>query len=322
MEQQNKLKIVVISGATTGVEWVEKIIQLKYNISTIFSYDEVKKKFYSDFGNFDQLCEKYKIPQYKISNNINDNENVEIIKKIKPDLILVLGWSQLLKNELIKIPKIGVFGSHPTILPKYRGRAPIPWTIIKGLKKSGLTFFWIDEGIDDGDILDQNEFIISDNEDATSLMRKITEIGKNMLEENLANIQNGIISRRKQNPIQFIENWVKRTPEDGHIDWSKSNKDIHTLIRATTYPYPGAYTIFKNKKIKIWKADILEDENAGNGKIISVGKMGVKISTGVGSLIIKKISVDEIDNQSAFDESKEIELTKIFDNSTIGESLI
>tara|TARA_B100001540_G_C15810329_1_gene644214 strand:- start:2619 stop:3587 length:969 start_codon:yes stop_codon:yes gene_type:complete len=321
MEKYENMKIVFVSGVTAGVEWAETILKSNYKISAFFTYDELKKKNYSDFGDFDSLGEEYDIPQYKITGNINDLENIEIIKKIGPDLILVLGWSQLLKSDLIKIPKIGVFGSHPTLLPKYRGRAPIPWTIIKGLKKSGLTFFWITEGVDDGDILDQREFLISDDEDSTSLMKKIVSVGKIMLIENLEHIQNGIITRKKQNESDFVEEWPKRTPEDGKIDWSKSAKDIQTLIRATTHPYPGAYTIFKNKKIKIWKAEIEKNDFHEFGKILSVSKTHVKISTGKGNIIIKKISTDDIDESSAFDESEEINLNKVFDNSSIGESL-
>ena len=321
MKQYENLKIVFVSGVTTGVEWAKTILESNYKISAFFTYDEIKKKNYSDFGDFNSLSKKYNIPQYKIIGNINDLENVEIIRKIEPDLILVLGWSQLLKIDLIRIPRIGVFGSHPTLLPKYRGRAPIPWTIIKELKKSGLTFFWISEGMDNGDILDQKEFLVSDNEDATSLMKKITDIGKIMLKENLGRIREGIITRKKQNKLDFIEEWSKRTPDDGKIDWSKTNKDIHKLIRATTHPYPGAYTIFKNKKIKIWKSEIEENNVDGFGKIISVRDTGVKISTGRGNLIIKKISISEKNDASAFDKSKEIELTQMFDNSTIGESL-
>ena len=321
MKQYENLKIVFVSGVTGGVEWAKTILESGYKISAFFTYDEIKKKNYSDFGDFSSLSKKYNIPHYKIKGNINDLENVTIIKKIEPDLILVLGWSQLLKIDLIKIPKIGVFGSHPTILPKYRGRAPIPWTIIKELKKSGLTFFWIDEGIDNGDILDQKQFLISENQDATSLMQKIIEIGKIMLKENLAQIQKGIIIRKKQNELDFIEEWPKRTPEDGRIDWSKSAEEIHTLIRATTHPYPGAYTIYKNKKIKIWKAATEQDDVEGFGRIISVGETNVRISTGKGNIIIERISVSDKDEASAFDESEKIELKEIFHESTIGENL-
>jgi len=321
MKQSKKLKIVLISGVTTGVEWAKTILEQNYEISAFFNYGDIKKKQFSDFGDFNELSSRYKIPQYKVLTNINDAENVEVLNKIKPDLILVLGWSQLLKNEIIKIPNIGVFGSHPTLLPKYRGRAPIPWTIIKGLKKSGLTFFWIDEGVDNGDILDQKEFFISEKEDATSLMEKITEIGKIMLIENLTKIEKGIITRKKQDELDFIEDWSKRTPEDGRIDWSKSAEEIHTLIRATTHPYPGAYTIYKNKKIKIWKAATEQDDVEGFGRIISVGETNVRISTGKGNIIIERISVSDKDEASAFDESEKIELKEIFHESTIGENL-
>ena len=121
-----------------------------------------------------------------------------MIKQIKPELILVMGWSQILKDTIIKIPKKGVIGSHPTELPKYRGRAPIPWSIIKGLKESALTFFYIQEGVDDGDIVDQQKFIISEHDDATSIYNKITNIGKEMILKNLNLIESGSVNRIKQ----------------------------------------------------------------------------------------------------------------------------
>ena len=121
-----------------------------------------------------QPTEKFNIFHVKVD-KINDEKNIEILEKINPDLILVMGWSQLLSLKIIQIPKFGVIGSHPTELPKYRGRAPIPWSIIKGLKESALTFFYIQEGVDDGDILDQSKFDISDNDDASSIYQKMTK---------------------------------------------------------------------------------------------------------------------------------------------------
>ena len=117
---------------------LSKILEKNFDVKMIFTYNDSKKIFYSDFSSFDSIATKYDIPLQKV-NNINDIENIELIKKIKPDLILVLGWSQLLKNEILSIPNITVIGSHPTELPKYRGRAPIPWTILKELKESALT---------------------------------------------------------------------------------------------------------------------------------------------------------------------------------------
>ena len=174
------MKIIFISGVKFGYDVLESILENNWKIDTSFSYLPEKKKFYSDYADFENLTKKYDVIHKQI-NNINDQENIDLIKKINPDLILVIGWSQLLKKEIIEIPRLGVIGSHPTELPKYRGRAPIPWSILKGLKKSALTFFYIQEGIDDGDIVTQKQFEINDVDDATSVYEKMTVLGKKML---------------------------------------------------------------------------------------------------------------------------------------------
>ena len=157
------MNIIFIGGVKFSRDLLESILENNWSISSVFSYDNSKKKFYSDFASFEEITTRFNVKHFKVD-NINDKKNIEIIKEIKPDLILVMGWSQLLKNDILKIPKLGVIGSHPTELPKYRGRAPIPWSILKGLKESALTFFYIDEGTDDGDIIDQRKFKITDND--------------------------------------------------------------------------------------------------------------------------------------------------------------
>jgi len=221
-----------------------------------------------------------------------------------------MGWSQLLKNDILTIPRFGVIGSHPTQLPKYRGRAPIPWTILKKLKHSALTFFFIEEGIDDGDILDQKIFEI-DDDDATSLYDKITVLGEQMIIDNLNKIKNNTFLRKKQNTDEFIENWPKRTPDDGKIYWNKSSNEIQTLVRATTYPYPGAFTILDGKHIKIWKIIILDESFETPGKIIKIDKNGVQISTINSSILILQASTKE-----------ECNLDQIFSKNDIGKLLL
>jgi methionyl-tRNA formyltransferase len=213
---------------------------------------------------------------------------------------LVIGWSQLLKKEIIEIPQLGVIGTHPTELPKYRGRAPIPWSIIKGLKKSALTFFYIQEGIDDGDIILQKQFDIADVDDATSVYEKMTVLGKKMLSEILPLLESNKITSKKQNSELFIENWPKRTPLDGKINWSKSAKEIHNLIRATTFPYPGAYTFFKNKKLIIWKSRLDTSIIQEPGKII-IQNNQVKIGTSNGSVFLDTVSYDCNENKNGIE---------------------
>jgi len=305
------MKIVFLSGVKFGFEILNQILEEKFDIHTVFSYDETKKTLYSDFASFDTICNKFGIKHVKI-NNINDPINVQILKSIQPDLILVMGWSQLLKDEILSIPKFGVIGSHPSELPKYRGRAPIPWTILKNLKESALTFFYIEEGIDDGDIIDQQKFKIEENDDATIIYNKIIEIGKIMIIKNLKLIQNNSILRTKQKSSEFVEYWEKRTPKDGLINWNNSSKEIYKLIRATTHPYPGAFSFFNKKKLKIFKAKNLNNKISDPGKIISIDSDGVSIGTRNGVIILQSIE---------FENDFEKNATLLFSINDIGKIL-
>lgn len=291
------LKIVFVSGVKFGYDILSYILEKDWEISAIISYSSDLKKNFSDYANFDLLAKKYGIINKKVK-KINEEENIAFIKKLNPDLILVMGWSQLLNNDIIKIPKFGIIGSHPTELPKYRGRAPIPWTIIKELKNSALTFFYIEEGVDNGDIVDQKLFEVKKSDDALIIYNKIIELGKNMLEKNLSLLKLGQVIRKKQNEDEFIENWPKRNPSDGEINWNSNAKDIDKLIRATTHPYPGAYTFFKNKKIIIWKSTFNESENFESGKIISVVDGIPKIGTKKGTISFQKISIENKPNET------------------------
>ena len=305
------MKIVFIGGVKFSHEILDHIIRNGWDISVVFTYKKNKSKLYSDIKSFDDLILKYDIMHVSVD-NINDKKNIKILKKIQPDLILVMGWSQLLKPEIIEIPKLGVIGSHPTELPKFRGRAPIPWSIIKGLKKSALTFFYIESGVDNGDILDQQKFEITSNDNATTVYQKIISIGKKMILKNLKLIKNGKAKRKKQDESKFIENWEKRTPKDGEVFWDVDSKTIHNLIRASTSPYPGAYTFFDRKKLVIWKSKISDDKKFDPGKILDVSSRGVKIGTKNGSVILKIVS---------FGRFKEVSASQIFTKNDIGKIL-
>ncbi len=285
------MKIAFIGGVIFSHEILSHILNNGWDISVIFSYDESKNFFYSDMKSFNDISKKYGIPNIKVM-NINDPENITILQKYNPDLILVMGWSQLLKNDILKIPKLGVIGSHPTELPKYPGRAPISWSILKGLKESALTFFYIEKGIDNGDILDQRKFKITDEDNATTIYKKIISLGKIMLLENLLLLKNGQAKRTKQDEKKFLENWPKRTVDDGKVNWFDTALEIHTLVRATTHPYPGAFTTYNDTKLIIWESDYIPNEKHVPGKILKINFNNIYVGTIDGILIIKKIGTD------------------------------
>jgi len=285
------MKIAYISGVEFGFKLLEEILKNNFQISIVFSYVDSKKDIYSDYMSFDKLCKKYNIRHIKVQ-NINEKENVKFLKTISPDLILVMGWSQLLKNEIIQIPKYGIIGSHPTELPKFRGRAPIPWTILKNLKESALTFFYIENGVDNGDIIDQQKFEIKEYDDATIIYNKIIGIGKKMIVKNLKLFETNSINRIKQNESKFIEYWEKRTSKDGKINWNDNSENIFRLIRASTHPYPGAFTFYNKKKLKIFKARCMNNMNSDPGKILSINSNGVFIGTKKGIIILESVQLE------------------------------
>lgn len=305
------MKIVFISGVKFGHSVLNHILNSNLKVEAVFSYHESKKEIYSDMIDFDNLTSKFNIKNFKV-NNINDKINVKIINDISPDLILVIGWSQLLKNPLLKIPKIGIIGSHPTELPKFRGRAPIPWSIIKNLKESALTLFWIQEGTDNGPILAQRKFLISQHDDASSLYEKMTSLGKIMILDNLNQIKEGKITKIIQDESKFIENWPKRTPNDGQINWKQTAKKIHTLIRASTHPYPGAYTYFKKKKLVLWKSVLIDSSIKKPGEIMKISTNELEIGTSRG--IIKLIS-------GSFNNCKIKDFKTFFSEKNLGDIL-
>jgi methionyl-tRNA formyltransferase len=193
--------------------------------------------------------------------NINEPEYIEKIKCIAPDLIIVCGWQRLVCKEILDIPRLGTVGFHSSLLPKYRGRAPVNWAIIAGEKETGITMFYLTEDADAGDIIAQKAFPIMLNDDCDTVYKKSAKAGADLMAEFLPKIANGT-APRLHNPSRNYPAYPKRTPTDGEIDFKRSAIDVYNFIRALTKPYPGAFTYLSDdSKIVIWKAEIVFDES-------------------------------------------------------------
>jgi methionyl-tRNA formyltransferase len=174
---------------------------------------------------------------------------------MSPDLIVTVGWYFMIPKRMREIAPLGCIGIHGSLLPKYRGGAPLVWAIINGEKETGLTLFYLEDGVDDGDIIDQKSFPIEEEDTIKDLLVKLEEDSIKVLLNNLPKIEKGNAPRIKQD--ETIATYVpQRKPEDGEINWEWDSKRIKNFIRAQTKPYPGAFTFMKNKKIIIWDASI------------------------------------------------------------------
>ena len=183
--------------------------------------------------------------------HINDADALLAIQGADLDWLFVIGWSQIVGPGVLSSPRRGAIGAHPTLLPAGRGRAPIPWTILKGLDESGVTFFIMDEGVDTGPVIGQDRFRIDSDETATTLYAKVVASHQRMIRAVWPMIVADIVEGRPQNAAHASD-WPKRTPADGEIDSTMTVAHADRLVRATTRPYPGAFITAATGRIIIW----------------------------------------------------------------------
>jgi len=246
------MKIAFCTCVTLGLSCIEKIHSLGYNFALFITLEDHLSQKKSGRVYLDNVAEKNNTPLLKI-NHINDREVLQAIKDYEIDWLFIIGWSQIASEEVINSCNKGVIGAHPTLLPKGRGRAAIPWSIIKGLDKTGLTFFKMDIGVDTGDILEQIEIPISSEETSSTLYDKVNIAHIDLMKKIWPQILDNSISPVKQDNSK-ASYWEGRKPKDGEINPEIMNLDeVDRLVRATTKPYPGAFLIHKKKKIIIWE---------------------------------------------------------------------
>ena len=227
--------------------------------------------------------------------DVNSPDTITAIREVDPDLIFVVGWSQLVLDEFIGLPRHGVFGMHPTLLPRHRGRAAIPWAILSGLAKTGVTLFEIADGTaDSGAILGQIEIPIAPDETATTLYDSVTDAHIELVREVVPKLLAGSADRIPQD-TRRASAWPKRTPVDGIIDWETRAPYLHDWVRAQTRPYPGAFTYLGEEKLVVWRARPVElDAEAPAGTVVAVDD-GPVVACGEGGLVLEEVEgVDDV----------------------------
>jgi len=215
----------------------------------------------------------------------------EKIKSLHPDLFVVVAYGQILPKSLLKIPKHGAVNIHASLLPKYRGAAPIPWAILKGERLTGVTTMMMDEGMDTGDILLQTEIPIGDEETSETLQDRLALLGAQLLLEIVRGMKAGNI-----HPIQQDHSKATYAPplkkEDGQIDWGKEAKEIDRQVRALN-PWPGAFTEWNGQLLKIYKGEVREETSERKAGIVSwVGSNFIEVGTGKDSFLIKEVQLE------------------------------
>ncbi len=265
------MKSILIGAVSSTKVVLQAMIEVKFPITHVFSLDEKVSANVSGYFPVHEIAQENNIPYTKFE-KINDIENVQLIKSISPDYIFVVGLSQLVKRQIIDSAKLGVIGFHPTPLPKMRGRAANVWQVLLGIHETKCSMFFIDDGMDSGDILGQEDYYIEDTDYAEDVYQKIEDATYKLSKKVLRQIVDGTLKPIKQNEEEATY-LLKRSPEDGLIDWNEPIENIHRLVRAVSHPFPGAFGMYDGKhQLIIFRADMIENQKyiGMNGQIAEI----------------------------------------------------
>lgn len=297
------MNIVFMGTPDFAVESLRKIYESGHNIKAVISQPD--KKSGRGMNILPTPVKEYALSKglavYQTEKIKKDRELIEKIKEMRPDVIVVVAFGQILSQEILDIPKYGSINVHGSLLPKYRGAAPIQWSIINGDEITGITTMYMDAGMDTGDMIQKFELAIEENETYGTLYEKMKILGGRAITETLERIADGTAHREKQ-PKEFsIAPMIEK--EMGKIDWNKSSREIRNLIRGFN-PMPGAYTILENDtRMKVWMAEYsdmaVENDVEAGTFIVANAKDGLFIKTGDGVLELTEIQMPNLKRMSA-----------------------
>ena len=282
------MKIVFMGTPDFSVPSLKKLIDT-YEVCAVFTQPDKPKGRGKKmaFSPIKEVALEHDIPVYQPVKLKDDRECIEELKKLKPDFIIVVAFGQILTQEVLDIPKYACINLHASLLPMYRGAAPLNWAIIKGEKVSGNTTMLMEIGLDTGDMLLKNEVEITEDMTAGELHDLLMSSGGDLLVETIEGLVNKTITPKKQEGETFYAKMLNK--DTGKINWNSTAKDIHNLIRGLN-PWPIAHTTYEGQSMKIYKSKVLnENSNKEPGTIIKVDKEGLRVSCSEGVLLIEKV---------------------------------
>lgn len=285
------MKIVFMGTPDFAVSTLESLVKGGHEVIAAVTQPD-KPKGRGKAVQYTPVKEKaleYEIPVYQPV-KARDPEFVELLKGMNPDVIVVVAFGQLLPKAILDIPKYGCVNVHASLLPKYRGAAPIQWAVIDGEEVSGVTTMLMDEGLDTGDMLEKAEIVLDEKETGGSLFDKLSALGGELILSTLEKMENGTITRTPQgDSTTSYAKMLKKTM--GEIDWHMEAVKIERLIRGLN-PWPSAYTSLKGKTVKIWSADVVAGESTGNPGRVTVTKDKLLVECGENFLSITELQLE------------------------------
>jgi len=288
---RNNMRIVFMGTPDFSVPTLEALIKGGHEVAAVVTQPD-KPKGRGKAVLMTPVKEKaleYSIPVYQPV-KVREPEFVEILRELAPDAIVVVAFGQLLTKEILELPKYGCVNVHASLLPKYRGAAPIQWAVIDGEPVSGVTTMLMNEGLDTGDMLEVKEIPLDEKETGGSLFDKLSMLGGELILSTLKKLEDGTAVRTPQG--EATTHYAKMLKKSmGEIDWSMDAVRIERLIRGLN-PWPSAYTSLNGKTVKLWEADAVEGPATGNPGQVTVTKDSLLVETGNGFLSVKELQLE------------------------------
>ena len=282
------MKIVFMGTPEFAVPTLEALIE-KHDVAAVVTQPD-KPKGRGKKMIFSAVKEKAVENNIKVyqPTKVRDGEFVEILKEYEPDVIVVVAFGQILSEDILNIPKYGCINVHGSILPKYRGAAPIQWSIINGEEFGGVTTMYMAKGLDSGDMILKAEEKIKDDDTYGTLYDRLSDIGADLLIKTLDLIERGEIVRVPQNDDDAtLAPMITRDME--HIDWNNTSENVVNLIKGLN-PQPVSYTMYNDEKLKIWFAEVEKTQYSGEiGEIVDVRKKDFVVKTKKGAVAVKEV---------------------------------
>lgn len=248
------MRIGFVTCVQLGLACMEEIYAAGGSLDLILTLPPDKARTKSGRVFVEGFAESHHVP-FEYVGNINDPVTVGAVRAHRLDWLCIIGWSQIARPEILAAPGHGCLGMHPTLLPEGRGRAAVPWAILKGLRETGVTLFQLDAGVDSGPILAQERIHVAHDETATTLYARVDEAHRVLIRETWPRLLRGAIRPRAQEEARATT-WPGRTPEDGRLVPTMSVVEAERMVRAVTRPYPGAFVDLADHRLRIWRAVI------------------------------------------------------------------
>ncbi len=287
------MKVIFMGTPDFSVGTLEALIEAGHEVVLVVTQPDKPKGRGHDmqFTPVKEVALKHNIPVFQ-PKRVRNPECIEELRKYDADVMIVVAFGQILPKEILEMTKYGCINVHASLLPKYRGAAPIQWAIIEGETVSGVTTMQMDEGLDTGDMIRKTEIVLDKNETGESLHDKLAQAGAALCVETLKAVEAGTATFEKQGetPTAYARMLDKKL---GEIDWNKSAVSIERLVRGLN-SWPSAYTTWDGKVMKIWEAEVVEGTgNEGDvpGTVVSVEKNSINVLTGEGILKIKALQI-------------------------------